>query len=60
MHQISLEGIEYVHLLLGEMRHPSYFWQCQYIILIIELLWFSELQIVVTDFYIPLKVVEVL
>lgn len=38
MHQISLEGIEYVHLLLGEMRDPSYLWQCQYIILIIELL----------------------
>jgi len=59
MHQISLENIEYVHLLLGEMRNPSYFWH-QCIILIIEFLWFSELQIVVTDFYMPLKLVEVL
>ena len=53
MHRISLEDIEYVHLLVGEMRNPSCFWQCQCIILIIELPQFSELQIVATDFYMP-------
>lgn len=51
MHQISLENIEYVHLLLGEKRNLSSLWQCRFIILIIELLRFSDLQTVVTEFY---------